>query len=145
MPQQTGEKIQVFLAARNQFGNSQVMNFQAESPACARVLVVNGDKTITPTIGQHSRPNTDTMGVITESPMKGRAFANGPVNQIAIRRIPQGKYVGLDGNQQFFGCLRELTEHSLAADNDKFRGASNGGSRPDDMLKLLSEHSGSGI
>ena len=74
MPQQTGNEVQVFLAARHQFGDGQVVNFKAKPSAPAGVLIVNGDQTLTPSFRQHGRLNRDTVGVVTESLMKRRAF-----------------------------------------------------------------------
>jgi hypothetical protein len=54
------------------------------------------------------------------------------------------KHIGLNGNQQFIGGLRKLSEQSLAANDDKFGRASDGSGGPDNMLKLWSEHGGSG-
>ena len=145
MPQQSGQKSQVFFAARNQFGNGQVMNFKAETRDSAGVLVVNVYQTMTPSVGEKSRINADTVGVITESLVKRRTFANRAVNQIAVRRITQGEDIGFHGDQQLVRGLGKLSENSLAADDDKLRRAGNASGGADDMLKLGSEHGESGI
>ena len=58
--------------------------------------------------------------VIAKRLMKRRAFADGTVNQVGIVGIAEGEHVRFDGNQQISGCVRELAQHGLAADDHDF-------------------------
>jgi hypothetical protein len=108
---------------------------------------MNGNETLTPSFRQHGRLNTDTVSAISESLMKKGVPSpmDQSVNQITVRWITERKHIGLNGNQQFLGGVWKLSEQSLAANDDKFRRASDGSGSPNDMLKLWSEHGGSGI
>jgi len=143
--QQTTQKTDILFSARHQFGNSQIMNFQTKAGPPASVLVVHRHKTFTPSGRQYGGFLTDPMCVVAECLMKGRAFANGTINQIIICRVAQREHIGFNGDQQFIRCLWELSQHRLTADDDKFRCAGDAGDGPDDMFKLLPVHDGSWI
>jgi hypothetical protein len=74
--------------------------------------------------------------------MKGGSFANGTVNEIAIRRVAKGKHVCFDGSKQLGGGIGELAKNRLAADDHKLVGPSDARGGADDMLKLVSLHGG---
>ena len=61
------------------------------------------------------------MRVIAKRLMERRAFANRAVNQIGIRRVEQREDIGFDGNEQFIRSLGKLSQHGLAAYDDKLR------------------------
>ena len=140
VPQQAGDEIEVFVPAGHKFGNGQVMDFQAESRAAAGVFVSHWHEAFAPAGGQNRCVRPDTVGVVTEGLMKGRAFADGAIDQIAVGRVAQGEKIGFDGDEQFGGRMRKLAEHGLAADDDEFLRARDAGRGADDVLKLRSLH-----
>ena len=91
VPQQAGDEIEVFGPAGHEFGNGQVMDFQAESCAAAGVFVSHWHEAFAPAGGQNRCVRPDAVGVVTEGLMKGRAFADGAVDQIAVGRVAQGE------------------------------------------------------
>jgi hypothetical protein len=76
--------------------------------------------------------------------MKGRAFANGAVDQVGVGGIAQGEHLGLNGDEQLGGRVWKLAEHSLTADDDQLLYAGDARGGTDDVLKLRSLHGAGG-
>jgi hypothetical protein len=142
MPHQAADEGEVLLTASNEFGNSEVVDFEAKASATAGVLVAERNEPLTPAIRQHCCLGSHAVSIVAECLMKWRAFSNGSINQVAIPRVAEGEYVGLDGNEQINGSLWKLAEDSLTANNDKFVSAGDSRGGPDDVFKLVSLHGG---
>jgi len=136
MVQQCPHKIQILFAAGNQFRCGEVMDFRAKPGATARIFVVNQNQPIFPSKRQNCGFFGHPMGVVAESLMKGRAFADRAVNQVGILGISQRINVRLNGNEEFCRCIWKLTQYRLTADDNEFFCSRDACGSPDDMLKL---------
>ena len=84
----------------------------------------------------------DSVSVVAKGLMERRAFADGSVNQVAVRRVALRENVDLDGDEQIIRGMRKLAEHGLAADDDECLGTGDASGSADDVFKLVSLHGG---
>ena len=99
MTQQAYHEVVIFFTAGDEFGYGQIMNFQTETGAAARILVMNRYEAITPANRQNCCFRADAVRVITKGLMKRGTFADGTINQVGVSWVAERKNVGFDGHQ----------------------------------------------
>ena len=70
MTKQTGEKSHVLLAPSDELRYREVVDFEAQPGAGARVLVADWDDPVPSSGGQHRRVFPDAVGVVAEGLME---------------------------------------------------------------------------
>lgn len=111
--EQATNEIEILLATGDEFGYGEVMDFQAESGAASSVGIAHGHEPFLPARRQNGSVQGHPVGVVAKGLVKGRAFANGAVDQVGVSRIPQREHVGFDGDEQFGRRVWKLAEQGL--------------------------------
>ena len=85
MPEQGGEKAEVFFAAGDEFAHGKVVDFQAPARSAPSVFVVNGHQAITPPARQGRGCFINTVRIVAERFMENGSLADRTVDQDGIR------------------------------------------------------------
>ncbi len=95
MPQHLADERDILVATCRKLRGSKIMRLETESGRASGRRGSDADEALLPSQGQRGRFDRDAVRVIAERDVKGRALANGAVNEICIRRRAQREDVQL--------------------------------------------------